>query len=974
MLRREWTVSLDGTWEFAPDYSKCENVHAHVLAGPEIAWREIEVPYFWNGSRWMSVVGDYYYQNGYYKDGRVPPYKDHKGVGWYRKKFILPQAWRGRRVHLRFLAVSAKARVWINGHYVGEHLGAYSAFGYDLTDYVGYTAENTLVVQVWGKNCFYPADQRTYDQGGIHMFVPGRSLETAVGETRDNAGIGQPVELFATGMAYIEDLEATTGLDDLKLKIHIVRKYIEPGIVKVRARLYELETGRAVKEETRETCLPESSMIFTFVWNSLDVSAWRPESPGLYRLDARIEYQGEEWDAASLSIGFKTFGIRNGKFYLNGRAYFLRGAGPPPSPLIVHDREYIAGFLSMCKGLNLNCIRFHTEPPSQAWLDGCDEAGLLVIFEGPLMQQAPEIINTRQEYRKIVHQAKHHPCLAIYCLSNETEFLAEMGRMAGYESMAAYLQDLRQAVLEEDDSLPIYHDAGYSGETEDGDIRDWHIYGGWYENALFAFEAVLKGQAMMEALAPAEGSPMAPGGLIDRRNSKYRRDTHKPLILTEFLAAYTADDGHLLQYPLRVRRIGKYPDPGNQRSLWFQAFLLKEIVEILRRSRDEANNLSGISPFALFNWFFHPLEKDRISLKPAALALRGAMEPAHVSLKCWRRHLFSGDDLRVEAYLINDDVLRGPIPAGELRCRLLDTGGQVIAAGTEPADPVGYYEIKIQPVSLTVPDIGSGFADVQLEVVWAAGSEDLSTNSVSLLVAPAEYKKPLFMAGVKFHLFDPAGRTTALCKRMGLEFTPVSSFTTGPVMAGLRIVIGADSLTGLAPEDKAGLNACVKAGATVLVMEQDVYHPDKEEIAIDWLDSLPLSIIREGDQVDDFVHVSVWESPIFAGLQPEHFRLWNGNTVIISSYIRQGTEADHVPAATLFGARAGYKVNKLKQIKTYVECFNFLRNDGLVEVPLGKGRVIFNQLEASRRYGDDPVATVYLNNLMRYVLKGAESR
>ena len=127
--------------------------------------------------------------------------------------------------------------------------------------------------------------------------------------------------------------------------------------------------------------------------------------------------------------------------------------------------------------------------------------------------------------------------------------------------------------------------------------------------------------------------------------------------------------------------------------------------------------------------------------------------------------------------------------------------------------------------------------------------------------------------------------------------------------------------------------------------------PDRAEILLDWLDGTPLRILREGMDVDDFVHIAEPYHPVFSGLRPEYFRMWNGNTVIVSSYIRQGTEDNHVPAKTLFGSRAGYGVKKLAHVRTLVECHNFLRNDGLVEVPIGAGKVILSQLEAVRRYG-----------------------
>lgn len=969
MLRREATISLDGTWDFVPGHLKSDNVHAHIFDDATIPWQEIEVPYFWNGSRWMSVVGEDYYRNGYYKDGRVPPFRDHKGVGWYRRRFVLPQEWRGLRIHLRFLAVAAKARVWVNGVEAGGHLGAYSAFSFDITEYIRFDRDNTVVVQVWGKNCFYPDDQRTYDHGGIHLFVPGRALETAIGETKDNAGIGQPVEIYATGQAYLEDLDVRSMTDSLVMKLYLVRRHVEPVTLTVGARLVEEQTGRVIREESRATRLPEERSMMTFVWRDLEVEMWSPETPSLYRLEVGIKRSGERWGTAFKDIGFKTFVIRAGQFQLNGKPYFLRAAGPPASPLVVNDRDYIARFLAVCKSLNLNCLRFHTEPPSQAWLDGCDAAGLLVIFEGPLMQQAPEIVNTREEYRALVRQAKHHPCLALYCLSNETEFLPEMARMAGYDSMAVYLQDLRQAVLEEDDSLPVYHNSGYSEEAEGGDVRDWHYYGGWYNGAVYAFEALLRGQALMEALAPGEGEPLAPGGLVDERCRKMARDPQKPLILTEFLAAYTADDGHLFQYPLKIRRIGGHPDEDNRRSLWYQAFLLKESVEILRRARDSRNNLCGISPFALFNWFFHPLEKNGMQLKPAAEALRRAMEPVHVSLRCWRRHLFAGSRLAAEAHLINDDPTREEISAGRLAWVLADPSGAAIAEGLVSVPSVPYYGIESVPVELELPDISApGLIEAVLSVRWLADERTLSENTLELLLAPSALREERIPgSGAAVFLLDAAGAAAPALALMGIACDRVDRVPDA-VPEETLLIVGPDSLRLLTPADKTALNGIARQGSTILVLEQDVYRPDRDEMAIDWLDGTPLRIMREDLDVDDFAQVREPSHPIFAGLRPEHFRMWNGNTVIISSYIRQGTEEDQVPAKTIFGSRAGYGVKKRTNVRTLVECHNFLRNDGLVEVPLGAGKVILSQLEAVRRYGDDPAATVYLRNLVRYAL------
>ena len=643
MLQHEDRCDLCGTWEFLPGALKADNVFDRLNPESPLAWTPVAVPACWNGSRWMSVVGEPYATDGF--AAGAPAFKDHRGVGWYRTSFTVPPRWAGRRVHLRFQAVAARAKVWLNGALLGEHLGAYASFTLELSGHLKHGAGNLLVVQVWGKNCFYPDDARRFDEGGIHLFVPGRSVEIPVGESRDNAGIWQPVELFSTGPAFIEDVDVRAGLEEagpeggrlgrLQVRVVVARDAGGRLPADVTLALVERATDRVMREETKRTYLPDERTALTFRWPALAVAAWSPESPTLYELRLAVAHDGERWHDARLVVGFRRFEIVDGAFHLNGDPYFLRGAGTPAHPLIPCDTGYIDRFLGLCREANLNCIRFHTEPPSAAWLDGCDRAGMLVLYEFALMQQAPDVVNTRREIRDLVRQSKHHPCLALYCLSNETDFLPLLSGMAGYPSMRDYLADLKEAVLEEDDSLPVYHNAGYTWH-EDGDVRDWHIYGGWYDNSIYSFEAIMRGQAMMEALSPREGQAMAPGGMEDRRNRKFRVDTHKPVILTEFVAAYTADDGHLFQYPLRVRRIGRYPDPGNARALWFQSHLLRETVEIMRRSRDGTNRLCGLMPFALFNWFFHPLETARLAAQARArrAARRdGAAAPRHPLLE-----------------------------------------------------------------------------------------------------------------------------------------------------------------------------------------------------------------------------------------------------------------------------------------------------------------------------------------------------
>ena len=64
----------------------------------------------------------------------------------YRREVVVPEAWAGRRIGLRFGGVSYHARVRIDGREVAEHLGIWDAFRVDATEVL--TAGRPAVLEV----------------------------------------------------------------------------------------------------------------------------------------------------------------------------------------------------------------------------------------------------------------------------------------------------------------------------------------------------------------------------------------------------------------------------------------------------------------------------------------------------------------------------------------------------------------------------------------------------------------------------------------------------------------------------------------------------------------------------------------------------------------------------------------------------------------------------------------------------------
>ena len=90
------------------------------------------------------------------------------GLGWYRKTFAAPEAWRGKRVRIEFEGVYMNAEAWLNGHLLGRHPYGYTSFWYDLTPYLDVGATNVLKVMV-DNAC--QVNSRWYSGSGIYRHV-----------------------------------------------------------------------------------------------------------------------------------------------------------------------------------------------------------------------------------------------------------------------------------------------------------------------------------------------------------------------------------------------------------------------------------------------------------------------------------------------------------------------------------------------------------------------------------------------------------------------------------------------------------------------------------------------------------------------------------------------------------------------------------------------------------------------------------
>jgi len=128
-------------------------------------------------------------ENGY--AGKLP----WKGVGWYRKTFVLDKIDSGRRVYFDFDGVMAFPKVYVNGRLAGQWDYGYMSFRVDATPYVKFDGTNVIAVQ---------ADTRKNRAIDIRPGPEGENVIRTLRQAHDLAEIGLERRLAVIGCRCVE--------------------------------------------------------------------------------------------------------------------------------------------------------------------------------------------------------------------------------------------------------------------------------------------------------------------------------------------------------------------------------------------------------------------------------------------------------------------------------------------------------------------------------------------------------------------------------------------------------------------------------------------------------------------------------------------------------------------------------------------------------------------------------------------------
>ena len=411
-------------------------------------WRPIEVPGCWP----LQGVGDHaHYTNVRMPfEGDPPSVPDENPTAVYRRKFRLPQDFRGHRAILHIGGAESLVFVYLNGTYIGFGKDSRLPSEFDLTDALvpGYNALVLVVVRYCDAS--WIEDQDDWWLAGLH-----RSVEI----------IARPETAFADVRVHA-DHDGKAGLLELEVDVEGQQHVLAGGFL-VRARVRNEERHRRVATvprgkgaSWRDASTQRRDLVSGIVcWVPSSRARVRrsdptrpSETPALHEVEIELlDAGGRVVEATVVRAVFRRVRIEDGQLKVNGQARTIRGQSPrarwtSPDLDRAGARDDADGSLLM-KRFARNAVRTAHYPNAPGARRALRRARPVGLRRGqrresspahqPSPRAGPSTRRSRSAYGGRSSRDRNHPRIIAWSLGNEA------GYGAVHDALAAWIRPRR---------------------------------------------------------------------------------------------------------------------------------------------------------------------------------------------------------------------------------------------------------------------------------------------------------------------------------------------------------------------------------------------------------------------------------------------------------------------------------------------------------------------------------------------------
>ena len=423
-------------------------------------------------------------------------FRDHCGYVFYQKRFSFPKnLFKHQRIVLRCEAVTHFARVYLNGIEIGNHLGGFLPFEFEIGKEL--RTDNLLTIAVDNR-----IDYHTLPVGNLEDVWGSRGKNKIQKKANypnfaffNYCGITRPVKLLVMPESYIDDIT-------LVPEVELTGDGKGNAIIRYSIDTCGEDDCCLVEILDREGKCVGSSEGKSGEIHLENATLWQPLKPWLYRVKVRF---GK--DVYELPYGIRTVEVRGTEFLINGKAFYFKGYGKHEDtfpngrgenlPMYVKD-------ISLMKWQGVNSFRCSHYPYSEEMMRLADEEGLVVIDETPAvglnlafggganfdgkkkgtfdreygLQTFP---HHREVIRDLIARDKNYACVVMWNIANEPDGCGE-GAFAYFEPLFAL------AHREDPQKRPVCIASAQMAGGPDTDVSArlsdvicLNRYYGWYE-------------------------------------------------------------------------------------------------------------------------------------------------------------------------------------------------------------------------------------------------------------------------------------------------------------------------------------------------------------------------------------------------------------------------------------------------------------------------------------------------------------
>ena len=499
-FERENWANLNGQWQFDFDYEAIGT--SKQWFHPEVKLtKTINVPFVYQAD--ISGLAD----------------EKPSEVVWYKRELVLEELTAVTVLH--FGAVDYKADVYVNGHYVGQHIGGHTSFSFDISDFV-VSGTNDITVKV--------TDYTTTE------WIPrGKQYWKPKSESiwyTNTTGMWQSVWLEQLEAHYLKQVRLIPDLDQQSIEI-----IPEFNLVAAGMKLRTLITfdREVVVNAVVGVAHNRLTMRYEVLGQKIMHGAahgpgrtWSPDHPNLFDVEFELLLDDVVVDRVTSYFGMRKIHVEKGVIFLNNRPFYQKlvldqGYWPKTLMTAPSDQAFIDD-IELSKAMGFNGCRKHQKVEDPRFFYHADQLGFLVWGESasPANYQSRTVGLVIREWEEIIERDGNHPSIVVWTPANESWGVSEVNYSSEQQH---FMQALYHYVKSQDATRLVVVNDGW--EMLETDLIGIHNYNHGNQDEVEKYARYQKSLSSTEQLLGSlhAGRQVMAGGY------PY---LNQPILLTEF--------------------------------------------------------------------------------------------------------------------------------------------------------------------------------------------------------------------------------------------------------------------------------------------------------------------------------------------------------------------------------------------------------------------------------------------------------